>query len=349
MNFFARSRRILNKWKEQIVPLNSIKFVLISFCSLFLFISCTIKYNNPFDYRKYKHTELIEATKNPDWKIRRYAIISLREKATFGINKEMMELIVKDSCNPLKSLLDDDNWQVRRQAVYTLSTIICGDLTNSIISKLKDDKIEVQITAAYTLQMYPSKETIESLKKVRNESVSGFIASTSAIKLREQAKNSIQKIKRNREYMNKIQLTEFIEVPKIPDNFALIYIRCDAVGTRGAEFFVDQNQIVKLRKDEYTCFLVKKGKYRFHAKGTVPLSGMRAEINISLESGKIYNFHSISHYSVGGGTNLTPEQKYKYGSNAKKIIKNFRFFPGGSEKECITYSFRPPIVTKIEF
>lgn len=325
--------------------LHSIKFVLISFCSLFIFLSCAKGvsiYNHPFMQDKYPHTKLIEATKDSDPETRKIATFALRDKAQrarFRNNKEMMGIIVKDSCNPLKSLLNDEDWQVRRQALRALSEINCGELTNSIISKLTNDKTEVQSAAAYALRMYPSKETIVSLRNVYKNS-SAFFPSTE--ELRNNAEDSLRYIINNDDYMNKIQLTEFIEVPTIPDNFALIYIRCDS---ESAKFVVDQTKIGKLGKYDYTCFLVKKGKHRFYAKEGGLFGTLWHERNISLEGGKIYNFH----FTGSRSEDRSPAVKRKYGSNAVKITRRINFSCQGSEKENIIYNFRPPLVTKIEF
>ena len=292
---------------------------------------------------KYPHTKLIEATKDPDPKTRENATFALNykaQRARFRNNKEMMGIIVKDSCNPLKSLLNDEDWQVRRQALRALREINCGELTNSIISKLTNDKIEVQIAAAYALRMYPSKETIVSLRNVIYKNSSAFFPSTE--ELRNNAEDSLRYIINNDDYMNKIQLTEFIEVPTIPDNFALIYIRCDS---ESAKFFVDQTKIGKLGKYDYTCFLVKKGEHRFYAKQGGLFGTLWDERNISLEDGKIYNFHCTASYHEDRSYAV----KRKYGPNAIKTVSRFNFFCQGSEKENIIYNFRPPLVTKIGF
>ena len=288
------------------MSLNSTKFVLISFCSLFIFLSCSKGFNiytHPFMQDKYPHTKLIEATKDPDPETRRIATFSLRNKARrakFRNNKEMMALIAKDSCNPLKSLLNDENWKVRSIALRTLGEINCGELTNSIISKLTNDKIEVQIAAAYALRMYPSKETIVSLRNVIYENRSAFFPSTE--ELRKNAEGSLGIIINNHDYLKKIQLSEFIEVPTIPNNFALIYIRCD---TKGAAFFVDQTKIGELSKLEYTWLLVKKGKYKFIAKPTGLMSTMWDEKQINLKGGKTYNFLCTGSYSEEDVTHIS--------------------------------------------
>ena len=142
--------------------------------------------------------------------------------------------------------------------------------------------------------------------------------------------------------MNKMRIADFIEVPTIPNNFALIYIRSDA---ESAEFFVDKTKVGKLGNYDYTCFLVKKGEYSFYAKDAHLLATMWDKINIKLEGGKIYNFHCEASYSEYTNSEI----KMKHGPNAKMIIERFNFYQAGSEKDNIRYNYRPPLAKKIEF
>lgn len=319
------------------------RFVLISFFFILVFSSCFKKINNPFVERKYSHTELLEATKDPDPEIRSMAINALANKA-YGAKKEnnteLMEIIERDACKRIKMLLDDKAWQVRKSAVSALHTINCSNLENSIISKLENDKIEVQMWAAWALEKYPSKEAIELLKNVFFENRSSFFKPNRS--LSGTAGRSLRAIIDNNDFIDSVQLSDFIETPPIPDGFALIYMRCD---DNNVILSVGQTKITKLENYEYTCFLVKNGEYKFHAEDARAGVSMFRELNVDLEGGQIYNFYCRIFRSQVTDKDF---MKKKYGSNVKSVvIESLVFDQKGSEKEYIRYKFRPPLIAKI--
>lgn len=318
--------------------LNSTMSLLISFCFVFLSASCAIQSNKPnniFKQREYSHIELIKAMKNPDSDIRTQAIYALGEKAFRVKNeKEKMELIAKDSCKPLSSSLNDNNWEVKRATLSTLNTIVCVNATDNIILKLKDNKTEVQTSAAYTLSHYPSKKTIVALKKVIDENRSTFFAEA-ATRLKNFAIMSLNNIANN----DKLQLNEFAEVPPIPDNFALVYLLNSSRDRSGSNFFINETKIGNLKEHEYTWVLVKEGKYNLRAEEAGLLGRLQGQQYVNLKSSNIYLFLSTISFT---------EKEITMPRNGKLITKTFGFSRVVSEKELISYNFRPAQISKIE-